>query len=67
MAGIISDSPTLKGDHGTSAPQNTAVGSGSRPTPSRHKIPTSAPTEPHTLGRGVPGALGMGKRVEDVR
>jgi hypothetical protein len=66
---IISDSPTMKAPKETSAPQNTSVGSGSRPTPSRMKIDTSAPMNARTLGgRGdVPGALGMGKRVEDVR
>lgn len=58
---IWSDSPTLKAPKGTSATQNTSVGSGSRPTPSRHKIETSAPSDPHTLGgRNTPGALGMG-------
>lgn len=58
---IISDSPTLKGEMGTSAPQNTSVGSGSRPTASRIKIPTSAPENARTLGgRETPGALGMG-------
>ncbi len=68
MAGIFSDSPTIRpGKIGGSAPQNTSVGSGSRPTSSRHKIETSAPTDPHTLGRSVPGALGSGKRAEDVR
>ncbi|TAL03717.1 MAG: hypothetical protein EPO08_03500 [Rhodospirillaceae bacterium] len=58
---IISNSPTLKGPMGTSAPQNTSVGSGSRPTASRIKIPTSAPENARTLGgRGdVSGALGM--------
>ena len=56
---IWSDSPTLKGPKGTSATQNTSVGSGSRPTPSKFKIPTSAPTDPHGLdGRKTPGALG---------
>ncbi len=59
--GIFSDSPTLKAPKGTSAPQNTSVGSGSRPTSSKYKIETSAPSDPHTLGRGVPGALGVGK------
>lgn len=54
---LISDSPTLKGMKGTSAPQNTAVGSGSRPTPSKYKIETSAPKNAHTLGRDVPGSL----------
>lgn len=42
---------------GGSMPQNTAVGSGSRPTPSKVGIPTSAPKDPYTLGRGVPGSL----------
>lgn len=55
--GIISDSPTLKAPKETSAPQNTAVGSGSRPTPSKMKTETSAPTEPYTLGRAPAGAL----------
>ncbi len=57
---MISKSPTLPiHDHGSSAPQNTSVGSGSRPTTSRIKIETSAPMEPRTLGRATPGALGM--------
>lgn len=51
MGKLISDSPTLKGEKGTSRTQGTSVGSGSRPTPSKVKIPTSAPSEPHTLGR----------------
>ena len=55
---MISNSPTIAVEHGkASASQNTSVGSGSRPTTSRIKIPTSAPTEPHTLGRETPGAL----------
>ena len=59
--GIMSDTPTLKPPSvGGSAAQNTSVGSGSRPTASRIKIPSSAPADPHTLGRSVPGALGMG-------
>jgi hypothetical protein len=58
---IFSDSPTIKNPKiGGSAPQNTSVGSGSRPTKSKIMIETSAPKNPHTLGRGVPGALGMG-------
>ena len=36
---------------GGSAKQNTAVGSGSRPTKSTHKIHSSAPEHPHKLGR----------------
>ncbi len=54
---LISDSPHLTEPKGTSMPQNTSVGSGSRPTPSKVKIPTSAPTEPHTLGRAPGGWL----------
>ena len=41
----------------SSRPQNTAVGSGCRPVPSKVKIMTSAPTDPRGLGRRVPGAL----------
>lgn len=55
--GILSNSPTLSEPKGTSAPQNTAVGGGSRPTPSKMKTPTSAPMEPHELGRAPPGWL----------
>lgn len=58
--GIFSNSPTLKAPAQSSAPQNTSVGSGSRPTASRFKIATSAPAEPRMLDRGVPGALGVG-------
>jgi hypothetical protein len=54
---IISDSPHMPQEHGDSAMQNTSVGSGSRPTPSKFKIDTSAPEDPHTLGRDVPGSL----------
>lgn len=39
--------------------QNTSVGSGSRPTMSKIKIDTSAPPDPHTLGRESPGGNGM--------
>lgn len=55
--GIISDSPALKAPKETSAPQNTSVGGGSRPTPSKMKIETSAPMEPMTLGRAPSGYL----------
>ena len=48
----------FKGDKGgtmapkqTSAPQNTAVGSGSRPGGGKVMIPTSAPDNAHTLER----------------
>lgn len=44
-------------DTRTSSPQNTSVGSGSRPTGGKIAIPTSAPTNPKTLGRDVPGSL----------
>jgi hypothetical protein len=63
--GIFSNSPTLKAPAQSSAPQNTSVGSGSRPTPSRFKIKTSAPDEPRMLDRMVPGALGVGGRGKD--
>lgn len=58
-----SDSPSMPQPHGSSAKQNTSVGSGSRPTPSKFKIETSAPESARKLGgRGdVPGALGMSK------
>jgi hypothetical protein len=36
---------------GGSAPQNTAVGSGSRPMSGKIGIETSAPPNPHTLER----------------
>lgn len=54
---IISKSPSLPQEHGTSAAQNTAVGSGSRPTKSSMKIDTSAPMDPKTLGRDPGGSL----------
>lgn len=41
-----------------SAPQNTAVGSGSRPNGGRIAIPGSMDgVDPKTLGRSTPGAL----------
>lgn len=63
---IISNSPTLKAPPQSSAKMFSAVGSGSRPVASRHKIETSAPMEPRKLdGRGdVPGALGMGGKAK---
>lgn len=54
---LISKSPAMKQAKGASMPQNTAVGSGSRPTPSKVKIATSAPDEPHSLGRAPEGWL----------
>jgi len=44
-------------DRGTSAPQNTAVGSGSRPTKSKIDIETSSAMDCKTQGRSTPGAL----------
>jgi hypothetical protein len=60
---IISKSPTIAQpkigmNGGSSRSQGTAVGSGSRPTPSRIKLPTSAPSDPKTLGgRKTSGSL----------
>ena len=41
----------------SSSPQNTAVGSGSRPGGGKFGIDTTAPAEPRTLGRAPPGWL----------
>ena len=54
---IFSDAPSMPQEHGDSAMQNTAVGSGSRPTKSKFMIDTTAPSDPHTMGRKTPGAL----------
>ncbi len=54
---LISDHGGVKAPPQTSHGQNTAVGSGSRPTPSRIKIDSSAPHKPQTLGRDPGGAL----------
>lgn len=53
----VSKSPTIAHSKGSSMKQNTSVGSGSRPGPSKVKIATSAPMDPKTLGRKTPGAL----------
>jgi hypothetical protein len=42
---------------GGSMPQNTAVGSGSRPMGGKVPIETSAPASPHDLSRAPPGWL----------
>ncbi len=55
--GIISPSPAMPQEKGASRPQGTAVGSGPGIKKSAVKIETSAPTEPHTLGRAPPGYL----------
>ena len=46
---IISPSPAMKQEKGSSAKQNTAVGSGSRPTKSMFPLESSAPKDPHGL------------------
>lgn len=55
MAKITSDSPHMTPPAQGIRMQNTSVGSGSRPTPSKIKIPTSAPDDPMTMGRQSPG------------
>lgn len=48
---------TMPPSRGTSATVYTPAGSGSRPTPSRYPIKTSAPDNSQTLGRKPSGAL----------
>jgi hypothetical protein len=45
------------GDKRSSAPQNTATGSGSRPMSSKFKIPTSEPKNERTMERAPKGWL----------
>lgn len=55
---IISKSPSIKKMHEPkSSKMHTHVGSGSRPTKSKHKIPTSAPENAQGLGRKPAGSL----------
>lgn len=55
---LFSTKPGMKPkDMGTSIQNNNAIGSGSRPVPSKVKIMTSEPDNPHTMGRDVPGSL----------
>ena len=54
---IISKSPSMKPPAQTSRAQNTAVGSGSRPTKSSVPIKTSAPMNAKTLDRNPPSSL----------
>jgi len=54
---MLSKSPTIKHESGSSMKQGTAVGSGSRPTPSKVKLERSAPVSPHELSRAPPGYL----------
>jgi hypothetical protein len=57
MGKLISQQGGVGAPSQSSRQQKTAVGSGARPTPSRIKIPSSAPTDPKGLGRKPPGAL----------
>ena len=56
MAGALGTPPkgSDKGDMRKSAPQNTAVGSGSRPGAAKVPIMTSAPVNQHTMDRNPP-------------
>jgi hypothetical protein len=51
MGSMISDQGGVKATKETSDKVHTAVGSGSRPTKSKVMIESSAPMDPHTLGR----------------
>lgn len=55
--GMISDKGGVKAPMQSSRGQNTSVGSGSRPTKSKIDIPSSAPSNPKTLGRDPGGSL----------
>lgn len=58
MAGALgSDSGGTRPPKQSSMPQNTAVGSGSRPGGSKITIDTSDAKDAHTLGRAPPGWL----------
>jgi hypothetical protein len=62
---LISPSPSMPQRKGSSATQDTSVGGGSRPTPSKMKIPVSAPVDARTLDRtgGMDGKwLGQGEK-----
>jgi hypothetical protein len=53
-----SDSPSMPPDNSPNFVEtHISAGSGSRPTPSKYKTETSAPMDPHTQGRDVPGSL----------
>lgn len=57
MSKIFSDSPAMPQEKGSSMSQGTSTGSGSRPTKGMTMTPSSAPTDPHGLGRKPAGAL----------
>ena len=52
-----SQNPSPKQQRGTSAPQNTATKSGSRPNGGKVKTPSSMPMQEHKLGRAPSGWL----------
>lgn len=54
---LVSKSPTVAHKKGSSAKHVTPIGSGSRPTPSKFKIASSAPSDPKGLGRKTHGSL----------
>lgn len=59
MGNMLKSPPSMKQSHGSSMPQHTAVGSGSRPTAGKTDTPVSSPKDAHGLdGRKTPGALG---------
>ena len=58
MSKLISEQGSgVKAPGQSSRAQNTAVGSGCRPTKSKITIMSSAPSNPKTLGRATKGAL----------
>jgi len=54
---LFSSKGGVKAPPQSSRPQDTRVGTSSRPTPSKIKIDTSAPEDPRTLGRAPKGWL----------
>jgi len=52
-----SDSPSLKPEAQSSAPQNTSTGSGSRPGSFKETIESSAPKSPRMIREPAPGWL----------
>lgn len=56
MSIFKADKGGVKAPAQTSASMNTSTGSGSRPTPSRYPIATSAPSNAHTLDRNPPAS-----------
>lgn len=52
-----SDTPTVKPPAQSSAPQNTATGSGSRPGSYKETIESSAPKNPRMIREPAPGWL----------